>query len=98
MNAQASKPKVGKKPKGKTVWFVEFCCAKHSEISKLADEMQIPYIGLSKEVCDLSNPHHMQQVMLWAKERGELGESFHLGKFTMHSLEFVAEPQLALFG
>ena len=78
MNAQASKPKVGKKPKGKTVWFVEFCCAKHSEISKLAEEMQIPYLGLSKEVCDLSNPHHMQQVMLWAKERGELGESFHL--------------------
>ena len=53
-------------------------CKAYSEISKLAEEMQIPYIGLSKEVCDLSNPHHMQQVMLWAKERGELGESFHL--------------------
>ena len=40
--------------------------------------MGIPYIGLSKEVCDLPNPHHMHQVMMWANERKALGESIHI--------------------
>lgn len=57
---------------------MEFCCSRNSEISKVCKEMGIPYIGLSRDVCDLTNPHHVHQVMLWAHERINAGESFHL--------------------
>lgn len=33
------------------MWFVEFCCSNCSEISKICDELGIPYIGLSRIVC-----------------------------------------------
>ena len=71
----------GGKPSGRPLrkmWFVEFCCSKCSEISKVCEELGIPYIGLSRNVCDLSNPFDLHQVVLWAQERIELGEAFHL--------------------
>ena len=47
-------------------------------IESLAEEMGISYIGLSRNVCDLSNPHDMHQVMLWAIERKNLGDVINL--------------------
>ena len=64
MAAQAAGRKPVGRPRGQT-WFVEFCCSRNSEISKVCKEMGIPYIGLSRDVCDLTNPHHVHQVMLW---------------------------------
>ena len=77
MTAQAAGRKPVGRPRGQT-WFVEFCCSRNNEISKVCTEMGIPYIGLSRNVCDLTNPHHMHQVMLWTHERIDAGESFHL--------------------
>ena len=71
------KPKV-KRLKQKVVWFVEFACSKNSECSKLAKEKGIPYIGFSRDVCDLSDPDQIKQIELWARERIQVGESFHL--------------------
>ena len=70
----------GRKPKtaNSTSWFVEFCCSRDSAIKNLAEEMGISYIGLSRDVCDLSNEHDMHQVMLWAIERKELGDVLHV--------------------
>ena len=77
MTAQVAGRKPVGRPKGQ-VWFVEFCCSSNSEIRKVCEDMSIPYIGLSRDVCDLTNPHHMHQVMLWAQERKDAGDSFHL--------------------
>lgn len=71
------KPKVGK-PKKPVTWFVEFACSKDSSCSKAAQERGISYIGFSKDVCDLTDPNHIEQIMMWAHERLEFGESFHL--------------------
>ena len=77
--AAVPKPKVGKKTaKGRTSWFVEFCCSKRSEICKLAEEMNINYIGLSREMCNLLDPNHMNQVMEWALERKSYGDVIHV--------------------
>lgn len=76
MNA-VPKPKP-KRPKGGVAWFVEFACSKDSACSRVAKERGIPYIGFSKETCDLSNPHHIQQIRLWVRERKDLGERVHL--------------------
>ena len=32
----------------------------------------------SRNVCDLSNPFDLHQVVLWAQERIDIGEAFHL--------------------
>lgn len=70
MNA-VPRPKVKRQRKG-------VACSKNSECSKLAQERGIPYIGFSRDVCDLSKPQRIDQIRMWAQERSELGESFHL--------------------
>ena len=62
MNA-LPRPKA-KRSKQKVVWFVEFACSKNSACSKLAAELGIPYIGFSMDVCDLSDPLHIEQIMM----------------------------------
>ena len=86
MNA-LPRPKL-KRSKKNIVWFVEFACSNNSECSKLAHERGIPYIGFSRDVCDLSNPHDIEQIKLWARERISLGESLHL----WGSLPYAAWP------
>lgn len=70
-------PKVRKSRKSVT-WFVEFAYSKSNSCSKVAQERGIPYIGFSRDVCNLTDPHYIEQIRMWAHERLELGELFHL--------------------
>ena len=77
--AAAPKPKVRRqRAANATCWFVEFCCSKDSALKRIANEQGISYIGLSKDLDDLSDPNDMNQVMMWAHERKDLGGSIHL--------------------
>ena len=40
--------------------------------------MNINYIGLSREMCNLLDPNHMNQVMEWALERKSYGDVIHV--------------------
>ena len=77
--AAVPKPKVRRqRAANATCWFVEFCCSKDSALKRIANEQGISYIGLSKDLDDLSDPNDMNQVMMWAHERKDLGGSIHL--------------------
>ena len=59
-------------------WFVEFCSSKRSACSVVAEEYDIPYLGLSLDFCNCAKQEEFEQVLYWASERAEAGETLHV--------------------
>ena len=64
--------------KGSKKWFVEFCCSPNSSCCRVAEACSIPYLGLSKDFGDLSDPGVIEQILFWFQETANKGESIDL--------------------
>ena len=61
---EASKPK-RVKTQNKRKWFVEYCCSENSACCRVAEACSIPYLGLSRDFGDLTDPQVFDQVLYW---------------------------------
>ena len=59
-------------------WFVEFCCSSESSCSKVCQQLEVPYLGLSVDFGDLLDDGVFAQVEYWFHEKVQENETIHL--------------------
>ena len=54
--------------------FIEFGCQEGSPISKVANVLDISYLGVTRNLLDVENDEYFQQLLLWVQDEIQVGE------------------------